>query len=110
MASGLKRTVRADWAGAILVCRKCTRKVDGGFGKKGKHGLAKALRMHLHLGKGRKASVGIVEVGCLGICPHRAVTVVDASHPARWRIVPAGSDLDDVAADLGLTAGQARPA
>ena len=104
MASGLKRSVKADWSGAILVCRKCSKKVEGGFGKKGKLGLAKALRKRLHLTKGRKAAIGIVEVGCLGICPHRAVTVVDTARPDRWQIIPAGAPIAEVVTDLGLDA------
>ena len=110
MASGLKRTVRADWGGAILVCRKCSKKLDGGFGPKRKMRLAKALRKRFALGKGRKAAFGVVEVGCLGVCPYGAVTVVETAVPDRWRIVPAGSDLDDVATELGLTATGAQRA
>lgn len=103
MASGLKRTVRSDWAGAVLVCRKCSKKVGGGFGPKGKTRLAKALRKRLGLKKGRKAGFGVVEVGCLGVCPYGAVTMVDAADMQRWRIVPAGSDVDKIVAELGLT-------
>ncbi|MCM8730108.1 hypothetical protein ACFO8O_03875 [Hephaestia sp. GCM10023244] len=110
MASGLKAGVRSDWQGAILVCRKCSKKLDGGFGRKGKQSLAKGLRKRLGLKKGRKAAIGIVEVGCLDVCPDGAVTVVDTRDPGRWRIVPAGSNLDDVAAELGLAAGAVQPA
>jgi|SRR5690242_1707404 len=110
MASGLKRTVRSDWSGAVLVCRKCSKKMGGGFGPKGKTRLGKALRKRLGLRKGRKAPFGIVEVGCLGVCPHKAVTVIDAGDPARWHIVPAGSDIDDIAAALGLAPARAQRA
>jgi predicted metal-binding protein len=106
MAAGLTRTVRANWSGAVLVCRKCSKKIDGGFGPKGRTPLAKALRKQLGLKRGRKAAVGIVEVKCLGVCPRNAVTVVDAVMPDRWRIVPAGADLDRVAEQLGLAADQ----
>jgi predicted metal-binding protein len=102
VASGLKRTVRSDWAGAVLVCRKCSKKVGGGFGRKGKTRLAKALRDRLGLKKGRKAGFGVVEVGCLGVCPYGAVTMVDAGDLQRWRIVSAGSDVDAIIAELNL--------
>jgi predicted metal-binding protein len=104
MASGLKRSVRSDWTGTILICRKCSKKLGGGFGPKGKARLAKALRKRFGLKNGRKAAFGVIEVGCLGVCPYGAVTVIDATEPGRWRIIPAGSDLDEVAIDLGLAA------
>jgi predicted metal-binding protein len=97
------KTVRAHWDDAILVCAKCSKKLDGGFGPKGKEPLAKALRKHLGLKKGRKARAGIVEVKCLGICPRGAVTVVDGARAKEWMLVPEGADLDAVAAELGLT-------
>lgn len=102
MASGLKRSVRADWVGAVLVCRKCSKKIDGGFGKKGKQRLAKALRKQFGLRKGRKSGFGVVEVGCLGVCPYGAVTVIDTTDPGRWRLVPAGSDVTVIGIELGL--------
>ena len=95
--------VRANWSDAVLVCAKCSKKLDGGFGHKGKEPLGKALRKHLGLGKGRKARAGIVEVKCLGICPRGAVTVIDGAKSREWMIVPGGADLDAVAAELGLT-------
>ena len=48
MAPQLKR-VRSDWQGAVLVCGKCSKKLDGGFGKKGRTPLAKLLRKILGL-------------------------------------------------------------
>ena len=38
------KTLRSNWSDAILVCAKCSKKLDGGFGPKGKTPLAKALR------------------------------------------------------------------
>ncbi|PKP93537.1 MAG: hypothetical protein CVT77_05330 [Alphaproteobacteria bacterium HGW-Alphaproteobacteria-16] len=102
MASGLTRHVQSGWDNAVLVCAKCSRKLDGGFGPKGKQPLAKALRKHLHVKKGRKAPVGIVEVKCLGVCPRGAVTVVNGSASREWLIVPQGADLDDLAVELQL--------
>lgn len=98
----LKQKVRANWANAVLVCAKCSKKLDGGFGKKGKQSLGKALRKHLHLKKGRKAAAGVVDVGCLGVCPRGAVTVVNGAATREWLIVPAGADLHAVAQTAGL--------
>ena len=96
------KTVRSNWSGTILVCAKCSKKLDGGFGPKGKTSLAKALRKELGLKKGRKGAAGIVEVKCLGVCPRGAVTVVDGSHSREWLIVPEGTDIATVVGELGL--------
>lgn len=97
------KTLPCNWTAAILVCRKCSKKLGGGFGAKRRTPLAKALRAELAVGKGRKAAAGIVEVKCLGACPRGAVTLVDAAAPGEWVLVPAGADVAAVARDLGLT-------
>jgi predicted metal-binding protein len=97
------KTVRSNWSGTILVCAKCSKKLDGGFGPKGKTSLAKALRKQFGLKKGRKGAAGIVEVKCLGMCPRGAVTVVNGTQSREWLIVPEKADLDTVAAALGLS-------
>ena len=66
------KSVRSDWSNTLLVCRKCSKRLGGGFGPKGRTPLAKALRKHLDVKKGRKAPLGIVEVKCLGVCPRGA--------------------------------------
>lgn len=99
MEAGVK-AAKAHWRGAVLVCAKCSKKVDGGFGPKGGERLAKALRRAPGFGKGRKATVGVVEVKCLGLCPKNAVTVVDTHRPDAWLVVPAGSDVEALAARL----------
>jgi predicted metal-binding protein len=96
------RRVKTRWSNAVLVCRKCSKKLKGGFGPDGKKPLARAIRKHLQLGKGRKSGAGIIEVGCLDICPKRAVTVVDTRHPDQWLIVRPGANLDGLAHELGL--------
>ncbi|WP_168727497.1 MULTISPECIES: (2Fe-2S) ferredoxin domain-containing protein [Sphingomonas] len=98
----MSRLVKADWETAILVCAKCSKRLDGGFGKKGKQRLAKALKAYLGVKRFRKARVGVVEVKCLGVCPRGAVTVVNAADPARWRLVAKDADLAAVAAELGI--------
>ncbi|MFN4096286.1 MAG: (2Fe-2S) ferredoxin domain-containing protein [Sphingomonas sp.] len=98
----MKTRVRSNWANAVLVCAKCSKRLDGGFGPKGKQPLGKALRKHLHLKKGRKAAAGVVDVKCLGVCPRGAVTVVNGAASRDWLLVPAGADLDAVADELQL--------
>lgn len=99
MATELKR-VRSDWQGALLVCGKCSQKVDGGFGKKGRTPLTKMLRKILGLKKGRKAALGVVETRCLGLCPRGGVVLVDSRSPREWMIVPQGADVAELAARL----------
>ena len=102
MEARLSRLVKADWETAILVCAKCSKRLGGGFGKKSKQRLAKALRAYLGVKRFRRARVGVVEVKCLGVCSRGAVTVVNAADPTRWRLVAKDADLAAVAADLGV--------
>jgi predicted metal-binding protein len=88
------RIAKSNWEQTVLVCAKCTKKVGGGFGPKSKTPLVKALRAVL--GKGRKASAGIVSVKCLGVCPKNAVTVVNSRNPHQWLIVPKGTPVAHV--------------
>ena len=97
------KSVRSDWSSTLLVCKKCSKRLDGGFGPKGRTSLAKALRKHLGLKKGRKGRAGIIEIKCLGVCPHGAVTVVDGAAPGKWMLVNAGADLEEVSVELGLS-------
>ena len=87
------KRVRSDWQGAVLVCGKCSKKVGGGFGKKGRTPLAKALRKAMEWGNGRKAAAGIIETRCLGVCPRNAVVVIDTRASDEWLVVPVGADL-----------------
>lgn len=103
MEARLKRSVRSNWSNTVLVCSKCSKKLGGGFGPKGRTPLAKALRKHLGLRKGRKGAAGIVEVKCLGVCPRGAVTVVNGAASREWLLVPEGADLDAVTGELGLS-------
>ncbi len=106
----MKADVRARWERCVLVCGKCSRKVDGGFGKDGTRPLAKALRKAAGIRNGPKARAGVVETRCLGVCPRRAVMVVDAAHPGAWRIVAPGADVDRLAAELELGGERVEPA
>ena len=109
MEAGL-RTVRSDWADTILVCKKCSKKLRGGFGPKGRTPLAKALRQELDIKKGRKGALGIIEVKCLGVCPKGAVTVVNGATPGEWLLVAAGGEVGEIIDELGLRSGAREPA
>lgn len=91
---------KSNWRATILVCRKCTKKLGGGFGDDDRHPLAKLLRKALGGGKGRKAAVGVIETGCLKLCPKRAVTLVDSRAPGQWLVVKAGTPVEDVVREL----------
>lgn len=97
------KQVKADWSEVVLVCRKCSKKLDGGFGKDGDQKLAKVLRKALGAkGKGRKARAAVIEVDCLDVCPKNAVVAVRASAPRDWAVVPRGASIEAVVARLGL--------
>ena len=101
------KEVRAEWREVVLVCRKCSRKLDGGFGPDGDDTFAKALRRSLDEGELRKVKalrreVAVLEVGCLDVCPKRAVAVVLGSTPGRMTLVPEGAAMDEVVGRLGL--------
>jgi predicted metal-binding protein len=49
-----------------------------------------------------QADLGVIETGCLKICPKNAVMVVDGNRPKDWLIVEAGTPVGQVAARLGL--------
>lgn len=98
------KQVRADWDEVVLVCRKCSRKLDGGFGADGDQKLAKVLRKVLGAkSKGRKARTAVVEVDCLDVCPKNAVVAVRAATPKAWAVIPRGTSARAVAERLGLT-------
>ncbi len=96
------KTVKSEWETAILVCRKCSKRVGGGFGPKGKTPLAKALRKQLGGKKGRKAKIAVIETKCLSACPKKAVTVVRTDDLLNWKLIAPGTPPDAVAETLGL--------
>jgi len=79
------------WREIVLVCRKCTRRLDGGFGKKHREPLRGELKTALR-SAGRRREVRVIEIGCLGLCPKGAVTVAIASRPGELLAIPKGSD------------------
>lgn len=102
MSKPPRDSVRTEWSAAILVCGKCSKKLGGGFGEKGKTSLAKALRKRGGKGKKRKLPYGVIETSCLGICPKRAVMVIDGAEPGEWLMVREGTPVEEVAERLGL--------
>lgn len=92
--------VKAPWEGVALVCRKCTRKLHGGFGRKERQDLSKVLRETLKE-TGRRRALRVIEVDCLGLCPKKAVAVIGAAAPGHVVVVPAGADPTAVLAMLG---------
>ena len=93
-------TLPAQWRDKLLICRNCAKRIGGGFGPKHKTGLAKALRAHLASDTRRNCRFSVLEIGCLAVCADNAVTVVDASRPGNWLVVPRGSDVAELAAQL----------
>jgi len=81
----------APWQQVALVCGKCSRKLGGGFGKKGKHDLVDVLK-DAAKAAGQRRAVRVLEVGCLGLCPKRAVTAVSSARPDQVLVVPAGAE------------------
>jgi predicted metal-binding protein len=98
----MKTEIRSNWSHAILVCAKCGKKAKKRgltFGKKDET-IKKALKSALGAKKGRKASLGLVEVPCLDICPKNGVVLVDSRTPGQWRIITPDADMDELARQL----------
>lgn len=96
------KPIKSDWTDVVLVCRKCAKKLKGGFGPDGKDSLPSALKAEIARREGGKpmkkprrkgAQVAVVEVDCLDICPKNAVVLIPAGAPERWLSVPRGADI-----------------
>lgn len=96
------KSAKTGWRDMVLICRKCSKKLYGGFGPDGDRSLKKALRRYLKAGKSRKAALAVKETDCFDVCPKNAVVAVNAANPKALLIVPAGADLFEVKARLGL--------
>jgi predicted metal-binding protein len=83
------RSVPTGWADTLTICRKCSKKLGGGFGKSGKEELRHAVREALKAA-GRRGSIGILQAGCFKLCPKDAVTVAIGSRPGELVVVPKG--------------------
>jgi predicted metal-binding protein len=89
------KTLPAPWREIVLACRKCSKKLDGGFGPDGDENLGPALKQSLREA-GRRREVRVIETKCLGLCPKGAVTVVRSGQPGVLLAVPAGTDAADL--------------
>jgi hypothetical protein len=83
------------WKRVILVCGKCSRKLGGGFGSKGEDSLRTVLRAELKV-QGYGRSVRIIETRCMGICPKKAVTMLDAGRPGTLYTMPEGKPAAEI--------------
>ena len=95
----LIRARPTPWKTVILLCGKCARKMNGGYGSKGKDTLRTVLRDALRV-KGHRRDVRIIETRCMGICPKKAVTALNASHPDRIFTIPKSTGTDEAMAQL----------
>jgi predicted metal-binding protein len=84
------RTRPTPWKTIILLCGKCARKLDGGYGPERNATLRSALRAALK-DAGHRRDVRIIETRCMGICPKKAVTAVNAGRPGTIFVVPVGT-------------------
>jgi predicted metal-binding protein len=94
------RTEATGWNEVILICKKCSKKLSGGFGHGKTEPLRKALRCALK-DAGQRGKVGLVPVGCLGVCPKQAVTIAFGTAPDRLFTIPAGCPAEQVLRILG---------
>ena len=103
------KSAKTEWRDVVLVCRKCSKKLDGGFGPGGDLTLKKALRKYLHLKKGkqgRRGELTVVGADCFDICPKGGVVAVNSAQPKKLLIIPAGADLFEVKTRLALDDGR----
>ena len=96
----MKTQVNSQWSHAILVCKKCSKKLKGGFGPDGDEKLSKVIRKALNVKKSRKSHVGVVEVPCLDVCPKGAVMVIDTRCPGNWKIITPDQDVPGFLRDI----------
>lgn len=96
----MTRTIPSRWQGALITCGKCSKRMDGGFGKGRRLSLAKALKKASGGGRKRKDRIGIIESKCLGLCPDGAAVLIDGAAPDHWWLVKRGSDAGAVLAEL----------
>jgi|SRR6185437_6725004 len=82
------------WKSLVLLCGKCARKLDGGFGPKGKDTLRSTMRQALKDG-GHRRDIRIIETRCMGLCPKNAVTMIGSGNPGRIYAVPIGTQPED---------------
>jgi hypothetical protein len=90
--SGRTKAVATGWDDAVIVCRKCQKRIGAAYGPDRDAPFRKALRGVLKA-SGRRGRTGVVQAGCFGVCPKRGVTLMRASEPGTLLVVTP-SDLD----------------
>lgn len=99
----------APWRDLVLVCRKCSAKLDGRhFGPDGDMTLREALKIHIRE-RGLRGIVRAVETDCLDLCPEGAVSVMRIACPDEIVPMPPGATPEAVLERLGLAAEPAVP-
>jgi predicted metal-binding protein len=81
---------QTPWRDVVIVCRKCGKKLDGGFGAKRRESLKVMLRQAIR-DMGRRRTLRVFEVSCMGICPKQGVTALNATSPGTIHVIPAGT-------------------
>ena len=89
------RSRPTPWNTVILLCGKCARKMEGGYGVKGKETLRSVLRAELKI-KGYGRGIRLIETRCMGLCPKNEVTVLNAGRPDCILTVPKGVMADQL--------------
>ena len=98
----------APWSAIAIACRKCGKKLGGGFGPEGDEKLSRAVRTHLRATGDRKA-LRVIETGCLGVCPKGAVTAIRVDRPGEFIVIPAGTSGQGLVASLLPGSGAPAP-
>ena len=83
--AAIAKLARAPFGEAVLVCGKCARKLGGGFGREGAHGLRRELK-RAWKAAGRPGKLRVVETRCLGLCPKRRQVVATGASLAAGRL------------------------
>lgn len=87
------------WSTVILLCGKCSRKLDGGYGPKGTDTLRTTLKDALKE-QGYRRAIRVAETKCFGLCPKRAVVALNATDPSRLLTIPRGTGADDALGEI----------
>ena len=91
-------TKLTPWTDIVLVCRKCSKKLAGGFGPEGDETLPRALKRALRATGSR--STRVIETKCLGLCPKGAVAILPTRTPGAMLVVPKGTEPAVILASL----------
>jgi len=74
----------------------------GRFWQEGRHIARQGIAQKGRWEKGKKADLLVAETACLTLCPKGAAVAMNAPRPDAWVIVPAHTDVDEVAEAMGV--------